>query len=308
MAEQLERIANLLALLLQTTRPLTLEQISDELAGQYSAEATTRRAQFERDKRVLRDEGIPIETTVLVGEHAGATGYRVDRARFELADLALTDEEKRALQLAAATVRLDPTAAGRALTKLATDDTDPGPLLAALPQAAALAPLCAANAAHHEVGFTYRGKERRLQPWGVVMRQGFWYVVGHDVGAGEQRVYRVDRIESAVDVDAGHTFEVPDGFDAMAAVTVDPKVLGEGEPAEALVLIDAVLAGKVRREVGDGAVVEARPGGAVVVRVPCTNRAAFRSWVIGLLDHAEVLAPDEVRADLVGWLEAVAAP
>jgi proteasome accessory factor B len=60
------------------------------------------------------------------------------------------------------------------------------------------------------------------------------------------------------------------------------------------------------REVGDSAVVERCEGGGVVVRVPCTNLAAFRSWVVGLLDHAEVLEPPAVRADLTAWLSSIA--
>jgi predicted DNA-binding transcriptional regulator YafY len=43
----------------------------------------------------------------------------------------------------------------------------------------------------------------------------------------------------------------------------------------------------------------------VVVTLGVTNRDAFRSFVLGFLDHAEVLGPDELRADIVGWLEAV---
>ena len=61
----------------------------------------------------------------------------------------------------------------------------------------------------------------------------------------------------------------------------------------------------VVREVGESAVVERRDDGGVVVRVPCTNLPAFRSWVIGLLEHAEVLSPREVRDDLVSWLSSM---
>jgi predicted DNA-binding transcriptional regulator YafY len=53
-------------------------------------------------------------------------------------------------------------------------------------------------------------------------------------------------------------------------------------------------------------VVERRADGAVVVTLPVVNRAAFRTWVIDLLDHAEVLSPPELRADMVAWLDAVA--
>ena len=38
-----------------------------------------------------------------------------------------------------------------------------------------------------------------------------------------------------------------------------------------------------------------------------TNRAAFRTFVLGFLEHAEVLEPPEMRADVVTWLERVAA-
>ena len=37
--------------------------------------------------------------------------------------------------------------------------------------------------------------------------------------------------------------------------------------------------------------------------MPCANVPAFRSWVLGLLDHAEVVGPPDVRADVVAWLE-----
>ena len=37
-----------------------------------------------------------------------------------------------------------------------------------------------------------------------------------------------------------------------------------------------------------------------------TNRPAFRSFVLGFLDHAELLAPAELRADLVDWVRDLA--
>jgi predicted DNA-binding transcriptional regulator YafY len=38
-----------------------------------------------------------------------------------------------------------------------------------------------------------------------------------------------------------------------------------------------------------------------------TNRAAFRTFVLGFLEHAEVLEPPELREDVVSWLERAAA-
>jgi predicted DNA-binding transcriptional regulator YafY len=124
MADQIERLTKLVALLLETPRPLTFDEIVDELGDQYQGTDVARRGSFERDKSLLRSEGIPLETEVLAGDRAGATGYRILRSRYELADLGLTEDEKHALQLAIATVHLDARSATGALWKLGTDDED----------------------------------------------------------------------------------------------------------------------------------------------------------------------------------------
>ena len=62
---QLERVTNLLALLLSTRRHLSFEEIRNDLKGQYPENLVAARAAFERDKAILRDEGIPIDSEVL---------------------------------------------------------------------------------------------------------------------------------------------------------------------------------------------------------------------------------------------------
>ena len=89
--DRVERLTNLLALLLETPRPLTLVEIAGEMQGQYPTAKPTLRAAFERDKAALREIGVPIEAEVLTGDRAGESGYRIDRARYELADLDLED-------------------------------------------------------------------------------------------------------------------------------------------------------------------------------------------------------------------------
>ena len=88
-------------------------------------------------------------------------------------------------------------------------------------------------------------------------------------------------------------------------VQLEPWQLGEGEPVEARVLVDADQAPLGRCSTSaPGAVVEERADGSVVVALAVTNRDGFRSFVLTFLDHAEVLGPAELRADVVGWLEA----
>jgi predicted DNA-binding transcriptional regulator YafY len=52
-------------------------------------------------------------------------------------------------------------------------------------------------------------------------------------------------------------------------------------------------------------VVSRRDDGAVEVVLPVVNREAFRTWVLALLEHAEVLGPPELRDDIVAWLRAL---
>jgi len=46
--------------------------------------------------------------------------------------------------------------------------------------------------------------------------------------------------------------------------------------------------------------------GSIDVEVPCVNRDAFRSWVLGLTNHAVVVEPADLRAEIIDWLQGVA--
>ena len=100
-------------------------------------------------------------------------------------------------------------------------------------------------------------------------------------------------------------FDVPSGFDASMALRADPLTFGDDEPMTARVLVDGSHAAAVVDELGESTVVERRSDGSVIVELAVVNRPAFRSFVLGLLDHAEVLAPTALRDDLVDWLGAI---
>ena len=67
-------------------------------------------------------------------------------------------------------------------------------------------------------GFLAAGRstaqQRQLEPWGVVNRRGRWYVVGLDGDRGEQRVFRLSRIDGAVSfIGPPGSVTVPPGTD-----------------------------------------------------------------------------------------------
>ncbi|MEO6124060.1 MAG: WYL domain-containing protein [Ilumatobacteraceae bacterium] len=305
MAEPLERLTNLLALLLETKQPLTLQQISGELAGHYPLGEVALRGAFERDKTVLRNVGVPIDQTVLGGDQAGQTGYWIDRRRYELSDLELADDERQALQLAVAAVRSDESWGQEGLWKLGGGSERPSRAVAAtVPTFASLPALREAVASRAPVSFGYRDKPRVLDPYGLLLRDGYWYVIGVDHAHAEVRTFRVDRIDGGVEAGIAGSFERPVDFDIRTVFPTDPKLLGEPENQirTAIVRIEASHAPIVASEVGETAIVEHRRDGSIDVEVPCVNRDAFRSWVLGMAEHAVVISPAEVRADLVAWL------
>ena len=304
MPDPLERVTNLLAILLESRRALTLQQISDQLSEWYTGNAVAVRASFERDKAMLRDIGVPIETEVLGGDQAGQTAYRLDRERYELRGLDLDDDERHALQVAVAAVRSDVGQEG--IWKLGGAVGGSSPVRAELPALVALPVLRSASSQHVAVELTYHGTTRRLDPYGLLLRNGFWYVIGFDHVRAEIRTFRVDRIEGEVELLEDQQFERPAGFDPGAAFPDDPKALGDRDE-RATVRVDADIATSLERELGAAAVLTRHENGGIEIGVPCSNLDAFRSWLIGLGVHAEVTGPPEVRAAIVEWLQALAA-
>lgn len=303
MTDQLERTTNLLALLLESRVPLTFEDIVHQLGDQYPPGQAAKRGAFERDKSLLRDIGVPLETEVLTASQAGQTGYRVDRHRYELRGLDLTDDERRALQVAVAAARTAEAEFG--MFKLGGVADTSSTITTNLPELELLPSLRVAIAARSTLRFSYHAAPRTLQPYALLLREGFWYVIGHDVGHDEVRTYRVDRIEGAVEQGEPGEFERPADFDPRAVFPSDPKELGDSDNT-AVVRIDRARSTFAIRELGTDAVVHRYDDGAVDVEVPCSNLDAFRSWLFGWGVHAEVVAPPVVRAAIVEWLRAMA--
>jgi proteasome accessory factor B len=313
LSDRLARLTNLIALLLNTQRPLTLDEIAAELDPEaaYPANDEARRQAFERDKRLLREEGIPVESVAL--EDGVRTGYLISPSEYYLPDLKLSDDELVALHFAVAAVSLDAGWAAEAMWKLGDVEGVDAPPLAALPALEALPLLFEGWRRRAVVSFAYgpSGERRSVEPYGLLFREGFWYMVGYDRGRGALRRFRADRISGRVAVGEAGAFDRPEGFDPAAELADQPWQIGSGLGDGAVpvsVWVDPVLAGKVVGELGPEAVVSTGDDGSAVVRVDVANEAGLRSWVLGLRDHAVVLDPPDVRERLVAWLTEMARP
>ena len=302
---------NLLALLVDRNRPLTLRQVRQELGKQYPNSDEAARAAFERDKAALREMGIPIETKTLGGDSAGEVTYWVNRSNYELSDLKLSDDERIALQLAVATVRLGAQHGEEALWKLGGEKvlrpTAVSVNIGFVDQN--MSAITDAVMQRRTLNFDYKGEKRQVDPYGMLSRSGFWYLIGFDHLRKDQRVFRVDRIEGKVSAGQMRAFKTPAGFDVAGAVPTEKQMMaaGDGEVTTATVLVDASLAAGVRNEFGDAAIIKERADGSIEFAIPCANMSAFRLWLFAMVDNAEVLAPASVRKQVMQWLEELAA-
>jgi predicted DNA-binding transcriptional regulator YafY len=142
--------------------------------------------------------------------------------------------------------------------------------------------------------------ERDIDPYALVHRWGWWYVIGHCCLRDEMRTFRVDRIqELALRPDS---FEVPDDFDVH-------RHLAEETWFPAQIQVRMRFPPHAAREAREGGAswdtAEEQPDGSLIV----TFGAAEPEWAARVAlwygHDAEVLEPEEMRQRLHEWARAV---
>ena len=308
----LERLVNLVALLLESATPLTFDRIREKLAEGYGhADPASAKRMFERDKDVLRDIGVPIEV-VPVDAWDVEQGYTIDKREYYLPDIAFTPEEISALFVAVRSAG-DPSAEDAVRKLLSTSDEG---LLAELGGGPAggrrdpnLAQAADAVAGQRRVRFAYRTSKgersgRDVDAFGLAVRGGHWYLVGLDRDRAEIRSFRLSRISGPLEA-VGEGTAPPEGFRAADHVQAGPW--GAGEPqTTATVAFSPEVAWWAARDVADAEVVRTRDDGWVEVRVPWQPGESLASWVLSFGPEAEAVDPPELRAEVVGALGSLA--
>jgi len=314
--QPLERLVNLVALLLDARRPLTFDEIRSRMAEAYEQEdIDTAKRMFERDKGILRDIGVPIEV-VATDVWESDQGYLIPKDAYYLPEIDFTPEEISALFVAAHAGR-EGSSAEEAVRKLLSGSE--GGILAGVsgfPLAwddVSEARLTAAAEAVGEqrcVRFTYRTSrgvvaERQVEAYGLVVRGGSWYVVGLDRDRREIRSFRLSRVSSDL-ADAGEGSAPPEGFRAADHVQVGPW--GPGEPQDlARIAFSPGVAWWATRGLQGAEEVGERADGWVEMSIPNGPGDGLASWVLSFGPDAVVLEPEELRRDVSRRLEAIIA-
>lgn len=310
-----ERLLNLLIMLLVQRHYVSKDRIRAILYPDASTEAFEK--MFERDKEELRSLGVPIEVGNMDAYFDDEPGYRVRPDQFALPEIELTPDEGAVIGLATrvwqhARLAEATTEAVRKLTALGIE-VDESALDIAEPRLSADEPsfdvFWEATQERSPVAFDYRragetrASTRHLQPWGVVRYSGRWYVVGHDTDRGEERVFRLSRVQGeARRTGAPGSYDVPAGTDVRETALRLAPAPSTGE-ATVLVRRDAgvaLRAGAERVEADVPGPDDRTPWD----RLHLQRGSSAADEMLGYGDDVYVEAPEELRREVVDRLRA----
>jgi proteasome accessory factor B len=274
---------NLLFVLLNSSTPLTREQIRERVPGYGDSNEAFERM-FERDKAALRELAIPLETKPVDLFHDDVLGYRIDRSDWLMPEISLSAQERTYLSLAASawqSAQLS-NAAKQAVTSVdAREQSDSLNVPVSLAKGRRhISEILSAIANGKTVTFDYVGLKnsevarRTIDPWRALLHSGHWYLIGFDQDKGEVRSFRTDRIVGDL-VETKHDIlePLPRDFDFST-------IISNWESSES----DAILA-----------TIYVRPGRAASLRVLATACVVGDEW-------DELTIPYHHESQLVGLI------
>ena len=221
MSQKSERLVNLTIALLATKRYLTKSEIFKSVAG-YAGEADAKDRMFERDKDDLRSLGIEIELGSFDPLFEDEAGYRIKPEKYSLQLNQLSATQLMLLSHASLAWKkaLLGESAHTALRKLKAlgIETDFENLVVenlSIPEAPIDIPIILdAISERRNLEFDYLNAEsepesRRVSPYRLYRRSGYWYLIALDNNKQELRTFRLDRFASIASTSgSAQSFEV----------------------------------------------------------------------------------------------------
>ncbi len=301
-------IVNLFELLSATKRPLSYEEIVQELPDLPSGTAAKRQA-FERAKSSLKSLGIPIH--VIESPTSKAQGYIIYKKDLTL-DVEFTKDEEAALAFALSSVSSSSFGSTALSRKLGLEE-NPSPLRVLSGGIDAMfVDLFRAIATKTPVSFRYgsEDKDRELSPYGLLHRWGRWYLAGRESEDSPIKSFRVDRISQEVKAkETANYITRPNDFTMDDLLSRDPWNIKVSEPETVVVGYFGDKAGldwffADRTEVELPKELEpAERSGRSLRAVKVSNWDMFLSDTMALGPMVEILSPLKARSLAISWLK-----
>ncbi len=300
-------LVNLFELLSSSKRPLTFDEIVQELPGLPSGTAAKRQA-FERAKSSLKSMGIPIH--VVESTVSRAQGYIIYKKELTL-DIRFSKDEEAALAFALSSVGSPAFGAASVLMKLGLEE-NPSPMRVVSGGVdAVFADLFQAIATKTPICFRYgsEDKKRELSPYGLLHRWGRWYLAGRESVSSPIKSFRVDRISRDVKLKERNRYIArPKDFKLDDLLSKDPWSIKVSEPETVVVAykgdevgIDWFFANRAETDV-PGELSSLGTLGRRLRAVVVSNWDTFLSDAMSLGIKVEILSPQKARSLATSWL------
>ncbi len=319
-ADKLVRRLSLVALLLSRRgQPVSAEEIRRRVEGYPTMTEDAFKRRFYEDRTELAGLGVEIAAEKDAG--GGPELYRLPADAYYLPPVELSGEELTALATCLAVLedrfaysqplRLALLSLAQGRPELVTDAEVPP--LTVVPETAApatvLPKLQAAIAERKTVRFAYyaigrdQELERTVDPYGLQLVAGEWYLIGWCHLRRAERTFRLSRIRSRVThaTRAPHDFEAPDGFD-IGAYRDRPAWRLAKPTGTARIRIAPQMAWWVEAHWGHCGAIQRREDGGIVYSTPYADARPLLGWLLGLAEAAELLEPAELREQLAAQL------
>jgi proteasome accessory factor C len=148
--------------------------------------------------------------------------------------------------------------------------------------------------------------QREVDPYSLLYAAGNWYVVGHSHERDATRIFRLSRIEGRITFKsrAEHDFPPPRDFDLSPYRDRAPWQLAEADRT-ATITLTPTIAWWVERMFGQYGEFTPAPDGGGTFTTPYGSERELLTWVLGLGAEVQVTAPPELRDAAVAALERV---
>ena len=298
-SKKLERTLNLLAELLNAESPKTAAELKARV-GMYPDDLAAFRSTFDRDKNALRDMGVKLELTVVPGTNPPVEGYFIDKSGYYLDELNLTEEEVTALNFAIASIDiLDGLTEGEAMRKLGGyEESETSNILKVENRDVGdVSELFDSIARRRKISFMYGNKNRNVEPWRLEFTNGRWYLTGRNIPEYKTKTFRVDKIADLESENNDESYDIPVN---PPRVNLKPWSYGDEEAIKTTIRIDSDLLDWARTSLEID--IEIEQSGSGVATIEVNNREAFFARLTLLLDHAEIITPDEMRNGYLAYI------
>ncbi len=328
-----ERLMNLVAYLLASGEPVPFSTIRKSVVGynDFAREDAVEK-RFDRDKKELREIGIPVE--YIASDEQGRDGYFIPREAYFHTELALTQDEATLLVMLGNSARNGNDAVHAnlrsALLKMAIDSPLQEEVAASVTQKRVhaftrgkrdravldnLDRLVNAVARRKPAKFKYKAastnrvQQRQVHPYGLGYRGGEWYLVGLDLARDDLRQFKLSRVQGTVAVPKGKKpeFDMPTGFDVEKFVDRDPWEYEKGNEEDAHIVFHSDVAWMVRENLRRGQTFEERKDGTGVlhlkVRKSDHTHSKLLQYLASFSGQCAVVKPAWLRKQAIAHLQ-----